>query len=144
MMSHELLNRKPERQPKQWIVEEPKHRPHPWAQPFGKPGERIIRDGNGWSVRIIHFPTGPSVVDAQGPLAEEWKEAQDQLVRLGFRPAQASALLVLKSYQHAEGDCAERERQQRRLEYVRYLVQTGRVSDGVSIHTAVTPANNRQ
>jgi hypothetical protein len=103
---------------------------HPWARPFGRRGERVIRSGNGWSVRMIHFPTGPAVVDAEGPLADEWKESYERLLRLGFRPEQATALLVLKSYQHAEGDLAERERQRRRLAYVRYLVESGRVSDG--------------
>ncbi len=107
------------------------HSAHSWAQPFGKRGERVVRYGNGWSVRVIHFPNGPAVVDAEGPLAETWRADYERLVRLGFRPEQATALVVLKSYQHAEGDCAERERQRRRLAYARYLVESGRLSDGV-------------
>ncbi|HEU5367728.1 MAG TPA: hypothetical protein VFU69_04670 [Ktedonobacterales bacterium] len=119
-MSNELLHRQPERQRQESVTAQPQRRgDHPWAQPFGKRGERVI-----------HFPTGPAVVDAQGPLAEEWQQDYERLLRLGFRPEQATALLVMKSYQHAEGDYAERQRQARRLAYARYLVETGRLSDG--------------
>ncbi len=132
-MSNELLHRQPERQRQESVTPQPQRRgDHPWAQPFGKRGERVVRYGNGWSVRVIHFPTGPAVVDAQGPLAEEWQQDYERLLRLGFRPEQATALLVMKSYQHAEGDYAERQRQARRLAYARYLVETGRLSDGVA------------
>jgi hypothetical protein len=133
-MSSELLGNEPQRE-RRWFAQQvprqTRREAHPWARPFGKPGQRMIRDGNGWSVRIIHFPTGPEVVDVQGPLADGWKTDYDQLSRLGFTPEQATALIVLKSYQHAEGDVAERERERRRLAYVRYLVESGRLSDGV-------------
>jgi hypothetical protein len=129
-MSDELLHRQPERQRQESVTPHPQRRGgQPWAQPFGKRGERVIRYGSGWLVRVIHFPTGPAVVDAQGPLAEVWHNDYERLLRLGFRPEQATALIVMKSYQHAEGDCAERERQARRLAYARYLVKTGRLSD---------------
>ncbi len=138
-MSNELLHRQPERKRKyeQAVSLPPRRSAHPWAHPFGKRGERVVRYGKGWSVRVIHFPTGPAVVAAEGPLADEWREDYARLVRLGFRPEQATALIVMKSYQHTEGDCAERERQRRRLAYARYLVESGRLSDGV---TAPEPA----
>jgi hypothetical protein len=131
-MSSEMLREQPEQHlHKHQAAYTPQRSLHPWAQAFGKPGERVIREGNGWSIRAIHFPNGPAVVAAEGPLAEEWQEEQQRLIRFGFRPEQVTALMVLKSYQHAEGDCAERERQQRRLAYVHYLVESGRLSDGV-------------
>jgi hypothetical protein len=133
-MSNELLHRRPERQRQEPVAPQPqRHNAHPWAQPFGRRGERVIRDGHGWSVRVIHFPNGPAVVDAAGPLADEWQEDYARLLRLGFRPEQATALIVMKSYQHAEGDCAARERERRRLAYARYLVESGRLSDGVIV-----------
>ncbi|GEM_PF-1813314 len=134
-MSNELLGKEPQRELR-WIapqeLEHIRREAHPWAQPFGKPGESVTRSGNGWSVRAIHFPTGPVVVDAQGPAGAEWQEEYERLIRLGFRPEQATALIVLKSYQHAEGDLAERERLARRLAYGRYLVESGRVSDKIN------------
>ena len=137
-MNNELLNNQPEQNQPQQAEHAAQTPTHPWAQPFGKPGEGIIRHGNGWSMRVIHFPTGPSVVQAEGPLAHQWRDAQEQLIRLGFRPEQATALLVLKSYQYAEGDCAERDREQRRLAYTRYLVDTGRLNDGVPLKPLAT------
>ncbi len=131
MMNEELLHDQPQRQHQQQRAPEPRrYTAHPWAQTFGKPGERVIRAGNGWSVRAIHFPNGPAVVAAQGPLADDCQTEYARLVRLGFSPQQATALIVMKLYQYAEGDCAERERQRRRLAYARYLVESGRLSDG--------------
>lgn len=139
MTNDELLPDRPEqRQPKEPVAQPQKRSAHPWAQPFGKRGERVIRAGHGWSVRVIHFPTGPAVVGVEGPLADEGQAAYERLLRLGFRPEQATALIVMKSYQHTEGDCAERERQGRRLAYARYLVESGRLNDGV-----VSPAPTR-
>jgi hypothetical protein len=138
LMSNELLPQQPEQQHGESAATLPQKRgAHPWAQPFGKSGERVIRSGKGWSVRVIHFPTGPAVVDAEGPMEETSQAEYERLLRLGFRPEQATALVVMKSYQQAEGDCAERKRQRRRLAYARYLVESGRLSDGV---IAPTPA----
>lgn len=137
-MSNELLSNQSERNQPQQTASMAQPSSHPWAQPFGKPGEGITRYGNGWSLRVIHFPTGPSVVQAEGPLERQWPDEQEQLLRLGFRPEQATALLVLKSYHYAEGDCAEREREQRRLAYARYLVDTGRLHDGVPLKPLAT------
>jgi hypothetical protein len=140
MMNDELLSEQPQPRKREASVSETRPRSaHPWAQPFGRQGECVIRSGKGWSVRVIHFPTGPAVTGAEGPLAETCQTEYERLVRLGFSPQQATALLVMKSYQQSEGDCAERERQSRRLAYARYLVESGRLNDGLAL-----PAPARQ
>jgi hypothetical protein len=128
-VSSELVSKEPEQKHQRLSATTPRGA-HPWVHAFGQPGERVIRGGKGWSVRVIHFPTGPEVVAVEGPLADQWKELYARLLRQGFRPEQATALLVLKSQQMAEGDLLKREQQQRRLAYVRYLVESGRLNEG--------------
>lgn len=141
MMNDEFLPEQPEQQREESAASLPQKRgAHPWAQPFGKPGERVIRAGKGWSVRVIHFPTGPAVVNSEGPLEGNGQAEYERLLRLGFRPEQAAALVVMKSYQQAEGDCAERQRQGRRLAYARYLVESGRLNDGAVVPTPASQA----
>ncbi len=130
-MSSELVSKEPEQKHQQRNIPAAPRRAHPWAHSFGQPGEWVMHSGKGWSVRVIHFPTGPEVVAVEGPLADHWKELYTRLLRQGFRPEQATALIILKSQQLTEGDLRERERQQRRLAYVRYLVESGRLSDEV-------------
>ena len=138
MMNDELASDQPEQQNKELAAQPQKLNGHPWAQSFGKPGERVVRAGKGWSVRVIHFPTGPEVVNTEGPLADAGQAEYERLVRLGFRPEQETALIVMKLYQHTEGDYAERERQGRRLAYARYLVESGRLSDGTVAPVSVS------
>lgn len=130
-MSSELVSKEPEQKYQQRNTSAAHRNAHPWAQAFGQPGERVVHSGNGWSVRVVHFPTGPEVVAVDGPLADDWKEIYTRLLRQGFRPEQATSLIILKSQQLAEGDLRERQRQQHRLAYARYLVESGRLSDGM-------------
>ncbi len=138
-MSSELVNKGPESSQLQTPITDAPRSGHPWAQAFGQPGERVMRSGKGWAVRVIHFPTGPEVVGVEGPLADQWEELYARLLRQGFRPEQATALLVFKSQQLAEGDLSERERQQRRQAFARYLIKSGRLSDGAPAPEKAAP-----